>query len=384
MSCDLKWIILDNILFGFNEESKNYMNSSNINKIILFDLDNTIIKTKSGKVFPINKNDWTFIIKQVPQIIYSHIKSGAICGIISNQKGLRNSLLINNWIDKINDINKQLKLHFVFVSLKDDNFRKPLPSSWDYIKNNFIANINYDKLLKDKKIYYIGDAFGRISDFSDTDYKYSVNCKFKFKTPELFFKFNLDDPNIINGSITYPIIDYYSKNKQIKLFQTIFNIIESSQKIFIMLIGFPASGKSFLRKEIIKKYPDFKYINNDDSVDNFDNPNLITSNKNINQYNKIISDNTNLNIKNRLKILTDFDSHLKIAIWFDYTQEQTSHLNYMRMFWFGSKLISPLIYRTFNKNFTKPEDVAEGFDKLFIISKVFNNFDFSNKIQYYF
>jgi len=382
MNSILNWIILDNILFGYDEDLKNKINNSNIKKIILFDLDYTLIKTKSGKTFPIDKNDWDYLIDIVPLTITQYINNNSICGIISNQKGLKNKELINNWIDKMNNINKKLGLHFVFVSLKDDNFRKPLPSSWDYIKNNYLNFIDCDQIRKKLKIYYVGDAFGRRNDFSDTDYKFAINCKFKFKTPELFFKFNLNN-NSVNGTITYPIINYWKIDEQNTFLQNIYDLIETNDKILILLIGFPASGKSFIRKEIIKKYYSFYYINNDDLQNKIHDPHLILTNKNLQNYNNIIEDNTNLNIDNRKKILNNFDSFLKIGIWFDYDQDVIKHLNYMRMFWFGSKLINPIIYKTLNKSFNKPT-LSEGFDKLFIISKVFENFNFSDKIQYYF
>ena len=59
------------------------------------------------------------------------------------------------------------------------------------------------------------------------------------------------------------------------------------------------------------------------------------------------------------------------------------HLNYLRMYWFGSKVIGQVIYRTLNKSYTQPE-ITEGFDNIIHIDKVFYDFNFDNKIKYYF
>jgi hypothetical protein len=202
----------------------------------------------------------------------------------------------------------------------------------------------------------------------------------------MFFKFNQNIPDIKNCSATYPQIPYYTLNEQDKLLTNIFNLIKSNinqkNKIFIMMIGFPASGKSFLRKEIIKKYPEFKYINNDDTIKKIIDPNLI--NKNFTSYDYVIEDNTNLNKKTRIKLLSEFNSYTKIGIFFSHFIDTIKHLNYMRMYWFGANLISQLVYRTLNKSFLEP-DILEGFDNMFQIDKVFTNFIFeNNKIKYYF
>lgn len=380
---DFTWIILDNIIFGYSNEFKTFFNNILVEKIILFDLDNTLIKTKSKKVFPTNKYDWEFLVPSVPEFINNDLKNNkTICGIISNQKGLKSKLMITDWVDKIKAIGQQLKFHFVFASIQDDRYRKPLPDSWEYIKTNLLNGINLDNIIRKKKIYYIGDAAGRQTDFSDTDFKYAINCGFKFKTPEIFFKFDLSKPNIKNCFITYPEIPSFTLNEHELFLTNIFNLIESNKnkKIFIMMIGFPASGKSFLRKEIVKKYTGFKYINNDDSNNKIIDSHLITKNNSC-HYNYIIEDNTNLNLNTRTKLLTEFDSYYKIAIWFDYSMDVIKHLNLVRMYWFGSKLLSPIVYRTMNKSFIKPE-LTEGFDKLITINNVFFNFD--DTIKYYF
>ncbi len=384
---DFTWIILDNLIFGYSNQFKKIFNNVTVDKIILFDLDNTLIKTKSKKVFPINKHDWEFLVPTVPEIINKDIQNNkTICGIISNQKGLKSDFMINDWIWKLKAIGQQMTFHFVFVSLKDDRFRKPLPASWDYIKTNLLDSINLNNIISKNKIYYIGDACGRPGDFSDTDIKYSINCEFRFKTPEMFFKFNQNIPDIKNCSATYPPIPYYTTNEQDKLIEYIFNLIKSNinqkNKIFIMMIGFPASGKSFLRKEIIKKFNQFKYLNNDDTNNKIIDPNLI--HKNATSYDFVIEDNTNLNKKTRIKLLSEFNSYTKIGIFFNLSMDITKHLNYMRMYWFGAHLINQLVYRTLNKSFLEP-DILEGFDNMFQIDKVFTNFIFeNNKIKYYF
>lgn len=372
-----EWIILKNIIFGYDKNFK--LSNIQINKILLFDLDNTLIKTKSGRVFPIDSNDWEFLHQNI--LIINELYKNNICGIITNQLGLKNQNLINNWIDKIKQINKLLNFHFVFVSISNDNFRKPLPSSWDYINTNYLSGIDIKSFIKSKKIYYIGDAFGRPKDHSDTDIKYAINCGFKFKTPEAFFNFN-KIPENLTGNITYPLVTYYDKEEQEKLFNQIFNYIKTGDKIIIVMIGFPASGKSFLRKEIIKKYPDFKYTNNDDLNDKITDDNLVKSNQ-LEKYNYCIEDNTNLSTKSRKNIIDKYSDYKKIGIWFNYDMDTYKHLNYMRMYWFGTKLINQIIYRTLNKSYIVPE-VFEGFDVVIEINKVFHNFDYDNKIKYYF
>ena len=233
------WIILNNIIFGYD---KTIINKMNVESIYMFDLDNTLIKTKSGKKFPINNSDWKFLYPEIPNKLSQYFQS--IIGIISNQKGLKNKNQINDWMIKIKNIINGLNVHFVFASILDDRFRKPLPNSWNYIQEQILYNIDINSLKTKNKIYYIGDAFGRPNDFSDTDIKYAINCEFKFKTPELFFKNSRND---LSGSITYPILNYYTKKAQSNLFDSINLLIESNNSVLIMLIGFPASGNFFIQ-----------------------------------------------------------------------------------------------------------------------------------------
>ena len=368
-----EWEINTNYIWGYNQDV--LCNLKEIKSIYMFDLDYTLIKTKSGKKFPIDKNDWEMIY---PSVIEKMSKlTNSMIGIISNQKGLKSGEQKTDWVDKIKYINKLIKIDFVFASLTDDRFRKPLPGSFEFIKNKFIG-IDWVKLIEKKKIFYIGDAFGRETDFSDTDIKYALNNVFKFKTPEIFFDINKEDKT---GSITYPTINYFSHQEQIQLFDDLDKVIRENKKILIITIGFPASGKSFLRKELVKRYPQFHYSNNDDVMEKVQSRMLIK--KALPDYDFIIDDNTNLDKSGRDAKIKLFDGYYKIGIWFDYELDVCFHLNWMRMYWFGGKLLPKVTYYTLRKKFV-PTNLEIGFDKFIKIDKVFGEFNLEDRIKYYF
>lgn len=363
-------------IFGLD---KNILSQQNITRVYLFDLDLTLIKTKSGKKFPTSKTDWEFLNSQVITKLNKLAQNDNYAfGIISNQKGLKTLAQITDWEDKLNQVAKQIKIHWVFASVSDDRFRKPMCGSYEYIKSR-MTNIDWEKLNAQSQIYYIGDAFGRKDDFSDTDIKYAINCGFKPKTPEIFFGIEASSEH--NAIITYPAINYFDKVEQDNWFKIFDDIIKSNSKVLIMTIGLPASGKSFFRKELIKRYPQFSYSNNDDLNDKVLSRNLIK--KITPSYDFVIDDNTNVDKIARNAKLKQFESHYKVGVWFDYDLELCWHLNWMRMYWFGGKLLPKVTYYTLNKKFDQT-DLNKEFDKFVKVDKVFGEFNLNNQMQYYF
>ena len=367
------WIQSDNFIF-YNNISN--LNTANYNKIIIFDLDNTIIKTKSGKVFPTSAYDWVLLYPNVIDTINA-LPATTIIGIISNQKGIKSPELIVGWQTKLNNIMKKItRINFVFASLKDDRYRKPMIGSWDYIKANILQG--YD--INSKNITYVGDAAGREQDHSDTDIKFAHNLNFKFMIPERFFKqLDKNAPKQI-ATISYPEISYYTEKEFTSIIKNIMKIITNNNKIFIMMIGFPSSGKSFLRKHLISINSNIYYTNKDDEIKKNSNNNLIK--KDLLNYDYVIDDNTNMNLAKRDSIVKSFNSYYKIGIFFDYSIELAMHLNYMRMFWYGAELIKKVGYFTMNKKFVEPDESE--FDTLICFNKVFPQFNLDTKCKYYF
>ena len=379
------WIIKENYLLGIINKKINF---NLINRIFLLDIDGTIIIPKSGKIFPIDKNDWIFISENVVKIL-NKTKNNELIGLISNQKGLKTNILINDWIYKMNNICSFIKVDFIFASLKNDELRKPLSKSIDLIKEQF-PNLDFDNINIQKKIIYIGDALGRKDDHSDVDLKFSINNKFQLISPEQFFNLPNNLPNNFKDLIKYPKINYFSNQNQNSFFEKLFDLIKKKIKqnnnIYIMMIGFPGCGKTYLRDILLNKFPMFNYTNDDDlknnNLINKDKKNELLVKKESNN-NYIINDNTNMNSINNSKLLKKYENYYKIGILFDYSLDVCMHLNYTRMYWFKKKLISKIVYNTLNKKFNK-NIIEKEFEKFIIINYVFNNFNYDDKIKYYF
>jgi bifunctional polynucleotide phosphatase/kinase len=364
-----KWINMPTFTFFDNVSSTIKVN--NYKKIIIFDLDGTIIKTKSGKTFPINSNDWIFNYDNVINI-FNTLKNDTIIGIISNQKGIKSEFQMTEWQSKLNNIMKQINFHFIFASFKDDRYRKPMIGSWIYIKE-YLKGLD----IRSDEIIYVGDACGREKDHNDTDIKFALNCNFKFYTPEKFFKIHVGKQI---ATITYPELVYYTKIDFNNIIEGITNNFKENDKVLITMIGFPACGKSFIRKLLINEYPKFKYNNKDDIKNKVINNNLVL--KHDASINFIIDDNTNMSLKNRKDLFKIYKTHFKIGIYYDYEIDLAMHLNFMRMYWYGQELVKKVAYYTLNKNADLSNE--KEFNIFIKLDKIIPDFNLEKNLKYYF
>lgn len=102
-----------------------------------FDLDWTVIKTKSGNVFPKfpTANDWVFFSPSVPTIIRRIASRGYRVVIVSNQNKLVEPARVKDWQDKVDAVIAALDVPVdVICSLNDDLFRKPRTGKWEVLR----------------------------------------------------------------------------------------------------------------------------------------------------------------------------------------------------------------------------------------------------------
>lgn len=194
-------------------------------KIVMFDLDGTLIKTKSGRKFPVNVDDWEFR----PNVV-EHIKSlNCQVEIITNQAGVKN---IKDFMPKAVKITKILGCR-MWVSLTKGPWRKPNTG----IIEKYIPLDNVEEIL------YVGDAAGRVGDFSDTDRKfaYNIHLYVKYLNLNTHVKFKSDREYFEGIKEKYTFRGY---NPRIPASPPKLPKITAQEPWCMILIGPPASGKS--------------------------------------------------------------------------------------------------------------------------------------------
>ncbi|KAK6201027.1 polynucleotide kinase 3 phosphatase-domain-containing protein [Scheffersomyces amazonensis] len=187
---------------------KTFGNDTKI-KIAAFDLDGTLVQTKSGRSFAISSDDWKWwdspkakssVLEKLDQVI----KDKYLIVIFTNQGGVVTNVAnksYNNFVKRVTSVIKSLNAYIkneevpilVYASpkkpaketdsTKHTLMRKPNIGMWkelvEYVGNNQIDEDNS---------FFVGDAAGRPNDFSDSDLMFAKNIGItNFKTPEEFF-----------------------------------------------------------------------------------------------------------------------------------------------------------------------------------------------------
>jgi len=310
------------------------------NKMACFDLDNTLIQTKSGKTFPVDiEMDWKFN-KNVKEKLKEYYENNFCIIIISNQKGLKTKQQITMWRNKLIEIEKQLGIPImVYGSIDMNIYRKPNIGIWDILKK---SNVDMTES------FYCGDAMGRDSDFSDTDIKFAINCGLRFIAPETIF---------LNMTIKLPTkFDYFDFNNFEKKPN---NITYTKDKDLIIFVGYPGSGKStFINNYLVKN--NYSYISLDELKTQAKC--IILLKKYMTENLKIAIDMTNPTRETRMK-------YIEIANTYDYnvrcfkmttTFYHALHNNMYRYLYMNSKFVPMIAYHIYNKKYEEP-DMSEGY-----------------------
>lgn len=242
-------------------------------KIAAFDLDGTLITTKSGKVFPVNSHDWRILLPQCEARLRSLIGEGYKLVIITNQRGLAKGHSHEaDFKAKVEYVLKKLDVPGqVYVSVGHGFYRKPAPGIWHHLE----AEGNGGVPIKLEESFYVGDAAGRPAnwepkrkkDFSCSDRLFALNIGITFYTPEEFFlkrpaaKFELPafDPRHVPDLPLAEIVATTVPNRS-KFFNG--DDLPAGHTEVVVLVGYPASGKSHFAKEyLVSKH--YSHINRD-------------------------------------------------------------------------------------------------------------------------
>ncbi|KAL8434234.1 hypothetical protein Efla_001999 [Eimeria flavescens] len=178
--------------------------------VAIFDLDGTLITTRSGKKFPVNANDWKLLYeKSVPARLQFLHQAGYHLFVLSNQLGVsRGHVTLLDLTLKIDSLQHVLGVPLTAcMCCCDDLYRKPRPTAAALVFNELLPRVLRASqqastaareateghvapevfTCKYPRVFFVGDAAGRPGDHSSADLKFALNAGMRFFTPEEFF-----------------------------------------------------------------------------------------------------------------------------------------------------------------------------------------------------
>ncbi|XP_077285142.1 polynucleotide kinase 3'-phosphatase [Arctopsyche grandis] len=324
------------------------------NKIAAYDFDGTLVKTKSGNVFPKDIDDWQLCFPEVPDKLKHYFGQGYKIVVFTNQASIGNrKLKPEDFKKKIDNVLSRIGVPAqVFISTSGGKYRKPATGMW-----TALCEMNNDITIKINESFYCGDAAGREKDHSFADLLFAENLNLKFQTPEQHFK-GKTEPTTFNR----PLFDIKAIVKHNS--NDIDNIIQDQQEI-LMLVGFPGCGKSNFAAKLYNKFRNKYGIVSQDTLGSL--PKCIsTAVKLIKEKKTVIVDNTNLDIETRKKWIEVANSHRLSCrcLWFDISLKHCEHNNlYRQITNKDHAVISKMIYSRLKKKYVEP-NAKEGFSAI--------------------
>jgi bifunctional polynucleotide phosphatase/kinase len=342
-------------------------------KLAGFDLDSTIIKTKSGRKFPKDKTDWVFLNEYVVPVLHRlYNEESYNIVIFTNQSGLkRKPEKQRDFLWKLKKVIEAIGVPVgYYVSINHDQYRKPMTGMFYSLCGTS------DGEGVDGSSFYCRDAAGRPGDFSSSDFFFAVNCHLPFYVPEDIFH---DGPIKHSCRLSLPerpFLDYLKEPQPPTNFRDLNQLLkfEDNKKYMIVMVGSPASGKSHLTRQLVEHHHEQKFhiVSQDQVGTHKKMENLLR--KCLEKGNNIIVDNTNPAFQKKprvtfrefyFKVMNDIDpSYVTIAINMTTSPEIIHQLNHFRAQHFNRPFINRIVYNVFNKYY-EPPTTDEGFDMVF-------------------
>ncbi len=322
-----------------------------VKKIAGFDMDSTLIKTKSGKTFSVDADDWQFMFPNVIETLQNLHKDGYTLLLYTNQSGIKKGKTkLADIAKKINAIRKEIGVPMdAMIAGAVNRFRKPMDGAWKFYLENKKTKKNF--LLNS---FYVGDAAGRIyekgkpkKDFSPSDRLFAENMGLKFMLPEDIFQQEVR-PHTVKDP--YEGIDL----KKLATQKPKFKVKYPKKQEMVIMVGEPASGKSsFSRKFFSSKGYE---ICNQDTLKTKAKCKKMAK-ETLEAGKSIVIDATNYK-KAMREVYTDLAEKYNVPVRifiFRFPRPLVMHLNNYRVQMGGDK-IKMVVYYTYWKYFEEPDE----------------------------
>ncbi len=223
-------------VFIFNSTQ---VHPSSLSKLALFDLDGTLITSKSGQLYAKTAEDWIFLGSDIPSKLQTFADDGWFVAIITNQSDWSHSrdvvqAKLESVLGALEEVNGWKPACLVATAssrTKNDPYRKPATGLWTAL-NDFVFPTSGVT-----ESFYCGDAVGAEDPFppyrwSDSDSKFAAACGIPFRRPADVF-----GTSTLNRRLT--------------------------ERTLILLMGNPGSGKSTTARQLCEKNPNTVHLEQD-------------------------------------------------------------------------------------------------------------------------
>lgn len=198
----------------FKEFFKNSEKNRKI-KVAAFDMDDTLICTKSGIKWGRGPSDWKWRTDTIIPLLQHQASAGnCIVAIFTNQGSISVTELLTllsksyrNFTIKLGQILASLDVALkgvpvlVFAALgrpgkllpmrssekEHDHFRKPGPGMWETLVEYVESALGEGSSIDMERSFYVGDAAGRDGDHLADDLSFAKNVGLSYQIPEDFF-----------------------------------------------------------------------------------------------------------------------------------------------------------------------------------------------------
>lgn len=310
-----------------------------------FDLDGTLITTKSGRTFPRNREDWQWLAPAIPATLkrLADPQGHTLLAIITNQ-----SKFTADVRGKIEDIIAAADLmsvpFIVTVSTEHQRYRKPMRGVMDWLRATYKVASHGG--------FYVGDAMSpALGDHSTSDYYFALNAGLAFHYAANYWGLGAEPVPVPAPMLPAGLCHTVTECKTTKM---VADKVAALGWDVVILVGAPAVGKSTLAA-YLRDYWGFSIASMDADGTRAAYMRRLKDLLGSPGCPRIVIDNTNPDRADLMALIAkERAGAVAGTVWFDVDRATAEYMNHRRCYLTG-RWIPAIAYSVYYKKLVVPK-----------------------------